>query len=294
MECEIPRICLNVGTEQAYVSLPNFLSIDPHPYDPSWYEDDIEDDEILDDEGRGRLKLRVENTIRWRNAKNPDGTEKKESNANIVEWSDGSLSLHLGTEIFDIIKHSVGGKKYHIFVRQGTGLQGQAVFDNCFTFRPHSTESFTHRKLTLSLADRSQKTQKIRLLHNVGQDPEARLNELGKKEEDKLKASLRRETKARRVQERSQTKGPTASYLEPDYEEEDDEGGVSLSAIKREAWRRGTSGSSRQFVDSDDDSDSDADDQNDSDDSDPEFGRRKTRASKQLKVVEDSDDGDEE
>lgn len=226
--------------------------------------------------------------------KNPDGTTTKESNANIVEWSDGSLSLHLGTEIFDIIKHSTGGNKYRIFVRQGTGLQGQAVFDNSFTFRPHSTESFTHRKLTLSLADRSQKTQKIRLLHNVGKDPEARLNELGKKEEDKLKASLRRETKARRVQERSQTKGPTASYLEPDYDEEDDEGGISLSAIKREAWRRGTSGAtSRQFVESDDDSSDEDEYQMDSDDSDPDFGRRKTRASKQVKVVEESDDGDD-
>lgn len=42
-----------------------------------------------------------------------------------------------------------------------------------YYFRPHSTDSFTHRKMTLSLADRSQKTQKIRVLHNVGMDPEA-------------------------------------------------------------------------------------------------------------------------
>lgn len=40
-------------------------------------------------------------------------------------------------------------------------------------FRPHSTDSFTHRKMTLSLADRNQKTQKIRVLPNVGKDPEA-------------------------------------------------------------------------------------------------------------------------
>jgi hypothetical protein len=51
-------------------------------------------------------------------------------------------------------------------------LQGQAVFRTKLTFRPHSTESFTHRKMTLSLADRSQKTSGIKVLSQVGWDPE--------------------------------------------------------------------------------------------------------------------------
>jgi hypothetical protein len=40
-------------------------------------------------------------------------------------------------------------------------------------FRPHSTDSFTHRKMTLSMADRATKTQKIRVLPIAGKDPEA-------------------------------------------------------------------------------------------------------------------------
>lgn len=59
-----------------------------------------------------------------------------------------------------------------MFVRQGTGLQGQAVFRTKLSFRPHSTESFTHKKMTLSLADRSQKTSGIKVLSQVGADPE--------------------------------------------------------------------------------------------------------------------------
>ncbi len=59
-----------------------------------------------------------------------------------------------------------------MFVRQGTGLQGQAVFRTKLSFRPHSTESFTHKKMTLSLADRSQKTTGIKVLSQVGADPE--------------------------------------------------------------------------------------------------------------------------
>lgn len=65
------------------------------------------------------------------------------------------------------------GDHNHLFIRQGTGLQGQAVFRNKLTFRPHSTESFTHRKMTMSLADRSQKTTGIKILSQVGHDPDA-------------------------------------------------------------------------------------------------------------------------
>lgn len=64
------------------------------------------------------------------------------------------------------------GDHNHLFIRQGTGLQGQAVFRTKLSFRPHSTESFTHRKMTLSLADRSQKTSGIKILSQVGVDPD--------------------------------------------------------------------------------------------------------------------------
>jgi Leo1-like protein len=67
----------------------------------------------------------------------------------------------------------IQGDHNHMFIRQGTGLQGQAVFRTKLSFRPHSTESFTHRKMTLSLADRSQKTAGIKVLSTVGMDPDA-------------------------------------------------------------------------------------------------------------------------
>lgn len=47
----------------------------------------------------------------------------------------------------------------------------------CFS-RPHSTDSATHRKMTLSLADRCSKTQKIRILPMAGRDPESHRNEM--------------------------------------------------------------------------------------------------------------------
>lgn len=282
-DMELPSANIDVGSKRHYVRLPNFLSIGTHEYDPLYYEDEIDDDENRDYEGRVKLKLRVENTIRWRKTTDDEGNEQVESNARIVEWSDGTMSLYLGSEIFDVNVKPIS-EISHLFVRMGVrqGLQCQALFDTKLSVRPNSTESSTHRKLTLSLADRSQKTQKIRMLNNPGQDPEARLDELSKKEDDRLKATMRRETKQRRIQERSQSGGPSAAYLE-DYDEDEDDGSISLSAIKRNTLAR-----TQHYSDEGEDSEEAY-----SDDSDPEFGKVQRRSDRKKKqVVEDSDDDD--
>lgn len=82
------------------------------------------------------------------------------------------MSLYLGNEIFDVHPQPIQDHN-HLFVRQGAGLQGQSVFKTKLTFRPHSTDTLTHRKMTLSMADRSNKTQKVKVLAAVGADPEA-------------------------------------------------------------------------------------------------------------------------
>jgi hypothetical protein len=41
-----------------------------------------------------------------------------ESNTRIVEWEDGSMSLVIGSEVFDAIPHDIGGGNIHyLFVR---------------------------------------------------------------------------------------------------------------------------------------------------------------------------------
>lgn len=41
------------------MKFPNFLSIEPRPFDQDHYEDEFDEDDLLDEEGRARLKLRV-------------------------------------------------------------------------------------------------------------------------------------------------------------------------------------------------------------------------------------------
>lgn len=272
IEVEIPRIVANLGEKLHFVKLPNFLSIDTHPYDPQWYEDEIDEDEVHDDEGRARLKLKVENTLRWRNVTDEDGNVTKESNARVVKWSDGSMSLLLGDEIFDIqTLNLLPGENNHLFIRQGTGLQvcfaiinivynccllqGQSVFRTKLIFRPFSTESFTHRKLTLSLADRSQKTQKICVLPSVGKDPEAHRSEMIKKEEDRLRAQIRKENKARKIKERAYSRVST-----PFLENDDDDESISISKIKNQYKRGGPSYGTSQYSESDNEEENEDDD----------------------------------
>ncbi|XP_053525972.1 RNA polymerase-associated protein LEO1-like isoform X1 [Artibeus jamaicensis] len=134
MEVEIPHFDPDLGNELYFVKLPKFLSIEPKPFDPQYYEDEFADEKVLDEEERTRLKIKVENTIRWRARQDEAGNEVKESNARIVKWSDGSLSLHLGSEVFDVYKAPLQGNHTHLFVREDTGLQGQAIFKYKLTF----------------------------------------------------------------------------------------------------------------------------------------------------------------
>ena len=116
--------------------LSELMQLCVRPFDTDLYEDEGDEDEILDEEGRARLKLKVcstglmtmsdvhwslqvENTIRWRYSQDESGNDIRESNARLVKWSDGTMSLYLGSEIFDIHRQPLQGEFSHLFVRQG-------------------------------------------------------------------------------------------------------------------------------------------------------------------------------
>ncbi|XP_060517349.1 another transcription unit protein [Cylas formicarius] len=275
IDVEVPKISCDLGRDINFVKLPNFLSVETRPFDPETYEDEIDEEETLDEEGRARLKLKVENTVRWREVVDKEGDVKKESNAKIVRWSDGSYSLHLGSEIFDVYRQPLQGDHNHLFIRQGTGLQGQAVFRTKLSFRPHSTESFTHRKMTLSLADRSQKTSGIKILSQVGVDPDHDKAIRLKKEEEKLRQTVKPKTQRKKSDSASRSQAARDTYREE--EGSDDEGAISISAIKNK-YKAGAGGVSKGgAIYSSDDEGSDIE-------------NRRVRKSDKPKALKDSDE----
>merc|ERR1711953_1629185 len=229
IEVQIPKINTNLGDNIHFVRFPNFLSVEPRPFDAEYYEDEADDE--LDEEGRTRLKLKVENTIRWRKITDASGNETTQSNARIVKWSDGTQSLIVGNEKFDMNTMPLIGDFNHLFIRQGTGLQGQAVFKTKLTFRPYSTNSLTHRKMMGRLAHRiNHSIQKVKVIPVTTVDPTVERERLVREAEENNRVAMRREATRQKTRERQMRKGISADYLE---DNDDDENSYSLNAIKQ-------------------------------------------------------------
>ncbi|KAI0372747.1 Leo1-domain-containing protein [Pilatotrama ljubarskyi] len=105
----IPNIPVPRSSDGTYwvIRMPNFIKVDSKPFHPDTYvgpeqeDEDGQQSESLREKSMS-IKLKVENTVRWRWAKDQFGEDRRQSNSRIVRWSDGSLSLQLGKELFDI------------------------------------------------------------------------------------------------------------------------------------------------------------------------------------------------
>ncbi|KAI0644172.1 Leo1-like protein-domain-containing protein [Trametes meyenii] len=105
----IPNIPVPRSSDGSYwvIRMPNFIKVDSKPFHPDTYvgpeqeDEDGHQSESLREKSMS-VKLKVENTVRWRWAKDQFGQDRRQSNSRIVRWSDGSLSLQLGKELFDI------------------------------------------------------------------------------------------------------------------------------------------------------------------------------------------------
>ncbi|KAI0820363.1 Leo1-like protein-domain-containing protein [Trametes gibbosa] len=105
----IPNIPVPRSSDGSYwvIRMPNFIKVDSKPFHPDTYVGPEQEDEESQQpeslrEKSMSIKLKVENTVRWRWSKDQLGQDRRQSNSRIVRWSDGSLSLQLGKELFDI------------------------------------------------------------------------------------------------------------------------------------------------------------------------------------------------
>ncbi|KAG9303645.1 hypothetical protein G9A89_018542 [Geosiphon pyriformis] len=165
--------------------LPNFLCVNPKRFDPNTYDEKEDISEI------GGEVVSAENTMRWRYVRDEKtGELKKQSNSCFVRWSDGSVSLLLGEEIFDITFTSVAdGHEYlmcnHDITKEDSSMEIQSKLTDKMSFRPFSTTGKTHRKVRESIASRHIKQVRTKLVE-TDQDPE-----LLKREMEKLEKATR-------------------------------------------------------------------------------------------------------
>lgn len=217
------------------VRLPNVLSIETTAFNPRNVSGALLEGykESIDTTGKQVVKLITpENCIRWRFKKGPDGhcltdedgRPQYESNGRIVEWEDGSKTLHIGNEAFTIseIKDKVllyeeNSQDVHIC---------HGVMNTRLNVKPKSLETETHDRLKRSQYRKYEPTRRT-LLMSAEEQQQAnemlRIEQEQKKRQDKHQAENKRKA--------AELPGMSKDFLEA----EDTPGGVgpSIKDIKR-------------------------------------------------------------
>lgn len=111
--------------------MPNFVKVDSKPFHPDTYIGPEQEDEEAQQaetlrEKSMSIKLKVENTLRWRWTKDGTGNDvseitplvprvhqlthveqRRQSNSRVIRWSDGTLSLRQGKSYSTSIRVSI-------------------------------------------------------------------------------------------------------------------------------------------------------------------------------------------
>lgn len=261
----VPNYKKPIGdTDALYLAkLPSFLDVNSSPYDPDTVLAEIQQatEESANNDEKMTKKRSLVNTIRWRYEQESEGDYKRVSNARFVKWSDGSMSLQVGEELFDVpIKKMDKEHSYLTLMHAQEGLlRGMQRFTHSMTFQPYGLSSKSHAELKADIARRAM-TSKGRTvkLHTEMIDPAELQKQAIKADNEAQKARRRLDNQKARAmnysgggRDRTQL---TARYLDDSDEElggggqryadenddgfiEDDEeietaGGARLQALK--------------------------------------------------------------
>ena len=269
--------------------LPNLVAIQPQAFDKDRYDPDEEEEEY---------NGYVHNMIRWRYKVDADGNVlrdnhgklQRESNSRLVKWEDGSYTLHIGNESFEVDAVTTGsqgkfaGLNGYIYLSQkatfsnqdeelpgGTILEAMGQVSSRLTARPSSLQSEAHKSLTVAVRQRTIK--KARIAEYVTQeDPEAAKAARIRTGEDREKTERHKKSGSY-----NKSRGPRGRrYGDDDDGAYDD---VNISRMKRGG-------------DMDDDMDDYGSDSDD--DVDDTFNSRSARDRKRKKQLEEEEEEEEE
>lgn len=171
--------------------------------------------------------LRSSATIRNRRLNSGEG-EIIETNSRLNRWSDGSWTLQIGSEHFEILPQSFSTDENNIlFIRhQNEGcLEAVGKLGNKLTLRPFMDSQGSHRKY-LALAEatgKGMKKVKVRVATTTA-DPETEKRGLVKIQQERIKARRKLDAKRRNLEQKSFDRvgreGLTARFLEADEDDE--------------------------------------------------------------------------
>lgn len=196
--------------------LPKFLGIEPRPYDPETFELPVSDHHTNTKSANFSASAVASSTMRYR--KNPS-TGKLESNTVVYRWSDGSTTISVGDQHYELQTKPLAppkdSKTYqevqdsHSYVASPSIASQLLVMvghmSNQYTVRPNKDiEDDALEKLQRSLAAATRGGNKgddksgPQVITNT-QDPELQKKRAEIAEKERLKAQRRRETAAEKA-----------------------------------------------------------------------------------------------
>ncbi|KAA1074399.1 hypothetical protein PGT21_004027 [Puccinia graminis f. sp. tritici] len=200
--------------------IPNFLSFNPLPFSDEEFLNENESSEKEGGESEAAKVLTDQNVIRWRWQKDSEGNPVKRSNARVICWEDGSQSLQVGSELFDMISTVDGRQNNNTTTQQQPGattqgltylfaqhselklLEAQASITGQVTLRPYSLNSMTHRNIVANRSLLKANSQRQTSLRVITLDPEKEKIDKELEEERKLKDLKKQDAKLARQNSR--------------------------------------------------------------------------------------------
>jgi len=224
----LPRPAANA--KLCYFKLVKHLNLEPMHWDASEGARALEQ-QGDDDEGGTNF------VVRWRHGRGG----QRESNARVVEWSDGSMTLHVGDKpVFEVLQAPLERNVHHLVAKQGgasktEGGESLAVAEahgvlthklSIKTLKDSEVQRSIHNSIVSSYRPKVDKSEVFVKKHKAYDEKEEREN-LMKKEQMRIRNSSRLEARERG----RSNDGMTADYL--DRAQDGDVGGM-INSFKRQ------------------------------------------------------------
>ncbi|WWC58312.1 uncharacterized protein I303_100852 [Kwoniella dejecticola CBS 10117] len=188
-----------------HMKLPAYVNIDSNPYEPDLYRETLNEESIDGAANPIAAKSKmigVRNTIRWKWVTGGDGEPTRQSNARMLRWSDGSVSLQLGADLFDVapshgatlarpqdpkpplpagttkqpeqIPNTVSATTFlSVTAPQETVLVTERAIAGQLSLLPTSMDSKTHLELVKHVGQQHVKHSRMKMLEETAKDEES-------------------------------------------------------------------------------------------------------------------------
>lgn len=226
LELSLPRHAVTALTEGTQIlKTPMHFNIDPHPFDPTTFKEEVENN-ALERVQKGLTSKQIYNeqlaeklinasTIRWRYHNSGNDEIVKQSNTHFVQWDDGTISLKIGNEMFDVKSLPTTDNYLVKSYKTAEILQADSLIEKTINLLPASNDSI-HKRLTQVMKNIHFKDK---ILNTTTEDDPLKKQRIADENERKKMKMKRQLESRRRLEEEKFERGdsPASGFKESSY-----------------------------------------------------------------------------